>query len=239
MPTLCDGIFSFPNGSNHDTTGLDDCGWDLFDNVDLEPLLANLKPDKVVANELSISGRSPSYNSNYTEAESQADSRSDNPESTDEAPEHIVAGTRGRGRRSSEKRSWGDVAGSQPQRARKSQSTGSSNRPRSPRSKTTLLWRKYGQKILRNKPSRGLVRCYYKCYYPGCPAKKLVEKNSSNLDKIIDTKYEMEHNHPVAEEDYEDSGLLQEQTSQGNVLNDDDVQSGAGGAKWNAATLER
>jgi len=97
----------------------------------------------------------------------------------------------------------------------------SSNRVRSPRVKAVckvvhayhhcnqqcripVQWRKYGQKVLRNKSLRGLVRCYYKCYYPGCPAKKLVEKNSSDLDKIIHTKYEMEHVHPVAQEDYED-----------------------------------
>lgn len=77
-----------------------------------------------------------------------------------------------------------------------------------PRSKSSLLWRKYGQKILRGKPWRGTVRCYYKCHHAGCPAKKLVEKHSSNLDKVIDVKYESTHNHPIADEDLEDSGML-------------------------------
>jgi hypothetical protein len=51
------------------------------------------------------------------------------------------------------------------------------------------------------------VRCYYKCHHTSCPAKKLVEKHASNLDKIIDVKYESAHNHPIADEDLEDSGV--------------------------------
>ena len=112
--------------------------------------MENLKPGKVVAIEVPISGRSLSYSSKCTETETQADSRSssDNPESTDEAPAPIVAGSRGRRRRSAEKRmgkrcimlhstlhhfkelsvqrSCEDLAGSQPQRAQKLQSTGGS-----------------------------------------------------------------------------------------------------------------
>jgi len=74
--------------------------------------------------------------------------------------------------------------------------------------KPTLLWRKYGQKNLRGKPWKGIVRCYYKCHDPNCPARKLVEKHASNLDKVIDVRYEAEHNHPVAEGDREESGLF-------------------------------
>ena len=50
---------------------------------------------------------------------------------------------------------------------------------------------------------RGLVRCYYKCYHQGCPAGKFVEKDGSNLDRILNTKYKMDHNHPISKDMYE------------------------------------
>ena len=39
-----------------------------------------------------------------------------------------------------------------------------------------------------------------------------MEKHSSNMDKVIDIKYESTHNHPIAEQDLEDSGLQSQGT---------------------------
>ena len=63
---------------------------------------------------------------------------------------------------------------------------------------------------------QGLVRCYYKCYMPGCGAKKMVtpvyysillvmrfqhirdpqvHRNEENLDVILSVTYDGAHNH--------------------------------------------
>lgn len=73
------------------------------------------------------------------------------------------------------------------------------------RAKTTL-WRKYGQKNLRGKPWRGVIRGYYKCHHPNCPAKKLVERHQNDPDKVVEVKYEAAHNHPIPESEREDAG---------------------------------
>lgn len=77
-------------------------------------------------------------------------------------------------------------------------------------SKMKLLWRKYGQKNLKGKAWRGIVRCYYKCCHASCNVKKLVEKPSDDLNKILTIKYESVHNHPIAEKDLEESGVFSE-----------------------------
>jgi len=46
-------------------------------------------------------------------------------------------------------------------------------------------WRKYGQKILKGKDSHGLVRCYFRCTWPGCEVKKRVEKGMSTTDEPV------------------------------------------------------
>lgn len=74
--------------------------------------------------------------------------------------------------------------------------------------KVKLLWRKYGQKNLKGKAWRGIVRCYYKCCVPSCNVKKLVEKPSEDLNKILSVKYESVHNHAIAEKDLEESGVF-------------------------------
>ena len=90
--------------------------------------------------------------------------------------------------------------------------------------KVTLLWRKYGQKNLRGKPWKGIVRCYYKCYNSSCPARKLVEKHASDLDKIIETKFENEHNHTVAAEDMEESGVYARKGGDDGDASDDTLE---------------
>lgn len=82
---------------------------------------------------------------------------------------------------------------------------------------------------------RGTVRCYYKCHYPQCAAKKLVssspwntspdvrtltcrcgpqvEKHISDMDKVIEVKLEGTHNHPISDQEWEDSIKMTEEES--------------------------
>lgn len=62
-----------------------------------------------------------------------------------------------------------------------------------------LLWRKYGQKHLKG-DQKGLVRCYYRCHDPQCPAKRFIEKPASDLSQILEVRHEGAHNHPVSPE---------------------------------------
>ena len=84
-----------------------------------------------------------------------------------------------------------------------------------PRTRTNLLWRKYGQKKLRGATWKGIVRCYYKCYHEGCPAKRLIEKMATDLSKVIAIKFEDEHNHPIPEEEQEGAGPSADGTPRG------------------------
>jgi len=72
--------------------------------------------------------------------------------------------------------------------------------------KPLLLWRKYGQKKLKGKPWKGIVRCYYKCHFSTCPAKKFIEKSASDLNHVLGVKFESEHNHYIAPGELMDNG---------------------------------
>lgn len=52
-------------------------------------------------------------------------------------------------------------------------------------------WRKYGQKQVKGSEH---PRSYYKCTYPNCPVKKMVERSSDG--HIAEIVYKGEHNHP-------------------------------------------
>jgi len=65
----------------------------------------------------------------------------------------------------------------------------------------TSEWRKYGQKNLKGKQWKGVVRCYYKCHIPTCSAKKWVDKLSSNMEHILKIEHSGGHNHPVDDDD--------------------------------------
>jgi len=56
-------------------------------------------------------------------------------------------------------------------------------------------WRKYGQKVLKGKDSEGLVRCYFRCTWPGCEVKKRVEKDTSNEEAVNQVTITGVHNH--------------------------------------------
>jgi len=56
-------------------------------------------------------------------------------------------------------------------------------------------WRKYGQKVLKGKDSEGLVRCYFRCTWPGCEVKKRVEKDTSNVEAVNQVTITGVHNH--------------------------------------------
>lgn len=59
-------------------------------------------------------------------------------------------------------------------------------------------WRKYGQKTLKGKEYTGMkmLRCYYRCNYPGCPVKKQVETSAWSTDNASITISGV-HNHPL------------------------------------------
>ncbi|KAI8474122.1 MAG: hypothetical protein J3K34DRAFT_495910 [Monoraphidium minutum] len=54
-------------------------------------------------------------------------------------------------------------------------------------------WRKYGEKLVKGSPC---PRSYYKCSQPGCPAKKIVERDA-NSGAVLSTQYKDEHNHAM------------------------------------------
>jgi len=70
-----------------------------------------------------------------------------------------------------------------------------------------LLWRKYGQKTLKGKLHQGRIRCYYKCCVASCNVKKIIEKPANDLNKVLHVKYMSTHNHSIAYEDLEQSGV--------------------------------
>lgn len=76
------------------------------------------------------------------------------------------------------------------------ETAGSGKRKRTPEQ---TIWRKYGQKTIKGKETEGLdlLRCYYKCIFPGCPARRQVEKHSWEEDEDAVEVIEGTHNHPI------------------------------------------
>eukprot|EP00658_Telonema_sp_P-2_P022543 TRINITY_DN1900_c0_g2_i1.p1 TRINITY_DN1900_c0_g2~~TRINITY_DN1900_c0_g2_i1.p1 ORF type:complete len:280 (+),score=72.78 TRINITY_DN1900_c0_g2_i1:68-907(+) len=66
------------------------------------------------------------------------------------------------------------------------------------KAKVKAGWRKYGQKTLKGKDYTGMkmLRCYYRCNYPGCQVKKQVE-TSEWSDETPNVTVHGIHNHPV------------------------------------------
>ncbi|EFN55002.1 hypothetical protein CHLNCDRAFT_23935, partial [Chlorella variabilis] len=52
-------------------------------------------------------------------------------------------------------------------------------------------WRKYGEKQVKGSP---FPRSYYKCSHPGCPAKKMIEREPKT-GRISQAELKNEHNH--------------------------------------------
>jgi hypothetical protein len=61
------------------------------------------------------------------------------------------------------------------------------NQPITPHIKQNQ-WKKYGQKVLkRNNSGNGkLIRCYFRCNYPGCEAKKQIEKELDADGNVVE-----------------------------------------------------
>jgi len=226
QPTLYDGIFSFPNWNCGNSSSID--AWDLFSGMDIDTLnRSKATMDHKSDRDVNEGSTDSAYNSDEKTPEASLshnaallektweddDLVDDVTEDSDFSMSPSAADSSRSQRRNAGKRSWDAMTNEQAVSPRRV--VGKRNsivRTAQSRGKVTLLWRKYGQKILRGKPLRGIVRCYYKCYHSTCPAKKLVEKHSSNMDKVIDIKYESTHNHPIAEQDLEDSGLQSQGT---------------------------
>merc|ERR1711959_468654 len=68
------------------------------------------------------------------------------------------------------------------------------------RAKGKATWRKYGQKILKGKEYVGMrvLRCYYRCNFPGCTVKKQVETSAWSNEPANITIHGI-HNHQVEE----------------------------------------
>jgi hypothetical protein len=90
-------------------------------------------------------------------------------------------------------------------------------------------WRKYGEKHVKNS---NFPRSYYKCSYPGCSVKKIVERNSEGGISQAILKGG-EHNHPrpnaarseiIAEEDAKDEGIA---TDDPMTLTAEDIHNGS------------
>jgi hypothetical protein len=47
-------------------------------------------------------------------------------------------------------------------------------------------WKKYGQKVVKRRGSGKLIRCYFRCNYPGCEAKKQIEKELDAEGNVIE-----------------------------------------------------
>lgn len=72
--------------------------------------------------------------------------------------------------------------------------------PEDKRSKGKATWRKYGQKTLKGKEYVGMrvLRCYYRCNFPGCTVKKQVETSAWSNEPANITIHGI-HNHQVEE----------------------------------------
>ena len=72
--------------------------------------------------------------------------------------------------------------------------------PDGKRSTGKATWRKYGQKTLKGKEIVGtrVLRCYYRCNFPGCQVKKQVEKIARSNEPANITIQGI-HNHQVEE----------------------------------------
>merc|ERR1712070_1180757 len=75
----------------------------------------------------------------------------------------------------------------------------------------TYQWKKYGQKTLMTTDSRR-QRNYFRCTFPGCEAKKIVERvlGEPLQASESESQYAGEHNHPPPRQAVEDAGLSDE-----------------------------
>ena len=81
--------------------------------------------------------------------------------------------------------------------------------------KTTVddgyLWRKYGEKAIKDKGGSTHPRSYYKCTYPNCKCRKTVELDVAGGNREV-TEYKGTHNHPPpGSEDKSDGRAVSQQ----------------------------
>lgn len=218
IPGLEDGIFSFPNLSEEQ--------WNQFrDSIefDFEKLDDFEAPKEEIASTGPPSSSSPESSpvSPANEIPILDTSHGETKPEIEAVELREIEASSSKGRRlrgKSRKRSWHDAmddgtSSEQDDIEKTPTSVITSSVAKVHHRKATLLWRKYGQKILRGKQWRGTVRCYYKCHYPLCAAKKLVEKHISDMDKVIEVKLEGSHNHPISDQEWEDSIKMTEEES--------------------------
>lgn len=99
---------------------------------------------------------------------------------------------RGRAQPRGTKRSLGGSASGAASKPKAARSAGGDHGSNTAKPKNNSLWRKYGQKNLRN--MKGVVRAYYKCHWPDCDAKKLVDHHKGDMS-VISVNYDGKHNH--------------------------------------------
>merc|ERR1719353_2432462 len=87
------------------------------------------------------------------------------------------------------------------------------------RAKGKATWRKYGQKTLKGKEYVGMrvLRCYYRCNFPGCTVKKQVETSAWSNEQPNVTIHGI-HNHAVDEQPHRTETVSDNPTSGGDGL---------------------
>jgi len=98
-------------------------------------------------------------------------------------------------------------------------------RPKKLSQNRCVKWRQYGKKPLRNKAvlGKGMVRMYFRCNMPGCPAKKQIDKyaDQNDEDGVISflNDYHIHDGNPVSAETKQGSSIAESQPPELSSLN--------------------